>query len=69
MKLLEGNFASFNAEWRFEALRRDACKIVFHLEFEYKSGIANFAAEKLFSSSANNLVDALVERAKQVCSS
>ncbi|HAC88472.1 MAG TPA: ubiquinone-binding protein, partial [Gammaproteobacteria bacterium] len=60
---------SFNAKWRFEALRRDACKIVFHLEFEFKSGIVDFAAEKLFSSSANNLVDALVGRAKQVCSS
>lgn len=69
MELLEGNFVSFNAKWRFEALRRDACKIVFHLEFEFKSGIVDFAAEKLFSSSANNLVDALVGRAKQVCSS
>lgn len=68
MNLLEGNFASFNAEWKFKELRKDACKVSFHLEFEFKSGIMGFAVEKLFSSSANNLVDALVGRAKQVYS-
>jgi ribosome-associated toxin RatA of RatAB toxin-antitoxin module len=34
------------------------------MEFEFDSGLADFAAEKLLSSSANSLVDSLVSRAK-----
>jgi ribosome-associated toxin RatA of RatAB toxin-antitoxin module len=38
------------------------------MEFEFRSGLMDFAAEKLFSSSANNLVDAIVQRAHEVYS-
>jgi ribosome-associated toxin RatA of RatAB toxin-antitoxin module len=36
------------------------------MEFEFTSGLADFAAQKLFSGSANSMVDALVERARRV---
>lgn len=36
------------------------------MEFEFKTGLLEFAAEKLFSSSANSLVDAVVARAAVV---
>jgi ribosome-associated toxin RatA of RatAB toxin-antitoxin module len=39
------------------------------MEFEFKSGLMGFAAEKLFSSSANNLIDAIMRRAREVYSS
>jgi ribosome-associated toxin RatA of RatAB toxin-antitoxin module len=66
MALVEGSFSNFVASWQFKALTDHACKISFNMEFEFESGLVEFAAEKLFTSSANNLVDAVVARANQV---
>ena len=66
MELVEGNFSNFNARWEFEPLSDAACKVTLNMEFEFGGGLVDAALEKLFSSSANNLVDALVERAKLV---
>lgn len=66
MQLVEGNFSAFHARWTFTALTETACKVTLNMEFEFRTGLLEFAAEKLFSSSANNLVDALVARAAQV---
>lgn len=66
MSLVEGNFSRFEAQWHFKALTESACKVSLYMQFEFKSSLADYAAGKLFSSSANNLVDALVERAKRV---
>ena len=66
MKLEKGNFSNFQAQWKFDALSDTACKVSFNMEFEFSSGLVDFAAGKLFSSSANNLVDSIVDRAKQV---
>ncbi|MEX0962946.1 MAG: type II toxin-antitoxin system RatA family toxin [Pseudohongiellaceae bacterium] len=66
MSLVEGNFKQFKAQWSFDALTENACKISLAMEFEFKSSLVGFAAEKLFSASANNLVDAIVQRAHEV---
>lgn len=66
MKLEEGNFSKFSAVWQFEALTEAACKVSFDMEFEFKYGLVDLAVGKLVSGSANNLVDALVDRAKLV---
>lgn len=66
MELVEGPFRNFSATWRFHPLTDSACKVSFEMEFEYTSSLLNFALEKLLSSSANNLVDALVKRATAV---
>lgn len=66
MSLVEGGFKNFAATWAFDALTENACKVSLSMEFEFKSGLMGFAAEKLFSSSANNLVDAIVQRAHEV---
>jgi len=66
MQLVEGNFSAFHACWTFTELTESACKVALTMEFEFKTGLVAFAAEKLFSSSANNLVDALVARAQVV---
>lgn len=66
MSLVEGGFKNFSSQWTFDALTENACKISLAMEFEFKSGLMGFAAEKLFSSSANNLVDAIVQRAHEV---
>jgi ribosome-associated toxin RatA of RatAB toxin-antitoxin module len=66
MSLVEGGFKSLTSQWTFDALTEKACKVSLAMEFEFKSGLMGFAAEKLFSSSANNLVDAIVQRAHEV---
>jgi len=66
MELVEGAFSAFRATWHFNPLTESACKVSLEMEFEFTSGLMNFAMEKLFSSSANNLVDALVQRARLV---
>jgi len=69
MSLVDGSFKSFISEWAFNALTENACKVSLAMEFEFRSGLMDFAAEKLFSSSANNLVDAIVQRAHEVYAS
>lgn len=64
MQLVEGMFSHFEACWIFKDLTEEACKISLQMEFEFDSGVVNFALEKLFNSSANNLVDAVVKRAQ-----
>ncbi|HJN94731.1 MAG: ubiquinone-binding protein [Gammaproteobacteria bacterium] len=66
MNLVKGNFSNFSAVWTFDALTESACKVSFSMEFEFGFGLMDFAAQKLFSSSANNLVGSLVSRAQQV---
>jgi len=66
MELLEGAFTNFSATWRFNPLTEEACKVTLEMEFEFAGGLMDFAMERLFSSSANSLVDALVQRARHV---
>jgi ribosome-associated toxin RatA of RatAB toxin-antitoxin module len=66
MRLEEGNFSKFSAVWQFEALTEAACKVSFDMDFDFKYGLVDLAVGKLVSGSANNLVDALVDRAKLV---
>ena len=66
MELVEGSFSNFSAGWVFDALTEHACKVSFRMDFQFKSGLLDYAAEKLFASSASNLVDAVVARASQV---
>ena len=66
MHLVEGPFREFGASWHFKALSPEACKVTLEMEFDFAGGIMGFALEKLFNHSANNLVEALVNRANQV---
>lgn len=66
MELVEGAFKSFSATWYFDPLTDSACKVRLEMEFEFSGRLMDFAMEKLFSSSANSLVDAVVQRARKV---
>ena len=66
MELVEGAFRSFSATWHFNPLTDNACKVSLEMEFEFAGGLMDFAMEKLFKSSANSLVDAVVQRAHRV---
>ena len=66
MTLLDGPFRHFDATWRFRPLSDTACKVSLDMKFDWAGGMLGAAMEKLFQHSANNLVDALVERARKV---
>jgi len=64
--LVEGPFKSLHGEWRFIALREDACKVVLDLKFEFSGHLINAAFGKVFQQIANTLVDSFCDRARQV---
>lgn len=66
MVLEDGPFKKLTGLWQFKALSDSACKVSLDLEFEFSSLTLGVAASGLFTSVANNLVDALCKRAQQV---
>lgn len=63
MELIEGPFTQFAGRWFFQSLNPEACKVILDLQFALSSSIGSLAARKLFDGVANNLVDALCQRA------
>lgn len=63
MRLVEGPFRHFAAEWRFHPLGEQACKAEFSLEFEFSSRILAVALGPMFERMADETVEAFVRRA------
>ena len=66
MSLVDGPFKRLNGAWTFSPLGDNACKVSFELEFEMQNRLIGLAIGKLFETVANNQVDALCGRARQV---
>jgi ribosome-associated toxin RatA of RatAB toxin-antitoxin module len=66
MSLVDGPFKRLNGAWSFTPLGDNACKVSFELEFEMQNRLIGLAVGKLFETVANNQVDALCGRARQV---
>ncbi len=66
LALVDGPFEQFAGAWEFHPLGERACKVTLDLRFALSSRIASMAAGKLFQSVANQLVDALSQRARQI---
>ena len=66
MELVSGKFKNFSACWQFQSLTSEACKVSLFMDFEFDSALVGFAAEKLFSSVANDQLDSLVARADRL---
>ena len=66
MVLQQGPFKQLSGVWNFKALTDSACKVTLDLEFEFNSLSVGLASSGLFTSVANNLVDALSKRAQEV---
>lgn len=64
--LHEGPFKHLHGEWRFVALREDACKVMLTMEFEFSGKLINAAFGKVFNQVANSLVESFVKRAREV---
>lgn len=66
MNLHEGPFESFEGRWFFQRLNDDACKVILDMQFSLTGRFVDLAARKLFDSVSNNMVDAMVKRARDI---
>ncbi|MDX1334894.1 MAG: type II toxin-antitoxin system RatA family toxin [Gammaproteobacteria bacterium] len=68
MRLVDGPFKHLQGFWRFDALKSDACKVALDLDYEFSSKVVALAIGPVFNQVANTLVDAFVERAREIYS-
>ncbi len=66
MELLKGPFKSLHGVWTLSPLTETACKIEFHLSFEFSSGLLAKAFAPIFSQLAKDMVMAFQARARQI---
>lgn len=63
MRLLEGPFRHFAAQWNFTPLGPGASKIEFRVEYEFANRVVAKALEPLFNHFADSMVEAFTDRA------
>jgi len=61
--LVDGPFRELHGEWRFKALKKDACKIEFELVYEFANAVLEAAVGPVFDRIASTFVEAFVQRA------
>jgi ribosome-associated toxin RatA of RatAB toxin-antitoxin module len=61
--LEHGPFRRFYGEWHLTTLDASACKVDFHLDYEFDSALMTQIAGPVFGRIANTLMDAFVQRA------
>jgi ribosome-associated toxin RatA of RatAB toxin-antitoxin module len=66
MRLVEGPFRRFDADWRFVPLSPDACRIEFSLAYEFSSRSLGRLLAPLFDGIADSMVEAFVRRAAEI---
>jgi ribosome-associated toxin RatA of RatAB toxin-antitoxin module len=66
MKLVDGPFRTLDGSWRFKSLGEQACRIDFHLHYEFSSKLLEKLVGPVFHYIANTFVDAFVERAARL---
>ncbi len=66
MTLQNGPFKQFDGHWRFIPLSPTACKIEFHLHYEFSNKLLEKLVGPVFHSIANSFVDAFIHRAEKV---
>ena len=66
MVLVDGPFKHLEGSWIFRALRPDACKIEFELQYEFSSKLFDQVIGPVFGMIANSFVDSFCKRAEAV---
>ncbi len=66
IRLVDGPFRRLEGLWHFKPLTESACKIEFHLAYEFSSKIFEKVIGPVFGQIANTFVDAFVKRADEV---
>jgi ribosome-associated toxin RatA of RatAB toxin-antitoxin module len=66
IKLKDGPFKHLDGSWRFTALRENACKIEFSLNYEFANGFLEKLIAPVFNHIATTFVDGFVARADKI---
>ena len=66
IRLVSGPFRQLDGTWRFTALTAQACRIDFHLHYEFSNRLLEKLVGPVFKHIANTLVDAFLRRAEQL---
>jgi len=66
MELAEGPFSHLTGRWTFDALGERGSRVLFKVDFEFKSRIMAAAFNPMFQSVCDSIVDAFVSRAQSV---
>lgn len=66
LSLKAGPFRNLEGSWRFIELNQSACKIEFHLNYEFSSKLLESVVGPVFGKIADNFVDAFIRRAEKI---
>ena len=66
LSLEKGPFNSFEGEWSILELGNAGSKVTFNLSFELSNALIGGAAKRLIDNVANNMVNAIAARAREV---
>jgi ribosome-associated toxin RatA of RatAB toxin-antitoxin module len=66
MKLIDGPFKALDGSWQFIALRENACKVEFNLNYEFSSKVLEQMIGPVFGIIANSMVDSFCKQAEKV---
>ena len=64
MEFADGPFSALGGLWRFTALKADACKVEFELDYEFANGVLGRLVAPVFDFIANAFIDAFARRAE-----
>lgn len=66
LKLVDGPFKQLIGQWQLTELSEQACKVELRLDYEFSNKMIELAFGKVFTHLANNMVQAFINRAKEV---
>jgi len=66
ISLDDGPFKHMDGGWRFTPLGETACKVEFHLHYEFSSRLLEKALGPVFNHIVSTLVECFVKRARQI---
>lgn len=66
MQFIDGPFKNFEGKWIFTQLTQEACKIEFHLKYEFSNYVLDKIIGPVFSMIANTFVNSFVKRADDI---
>jgi ribosome-associated toxin RatA of RatAB toxin-antitoxin module len=64
MQLADGPFSRLTGRWNFDAVGERGSRVLFHVDFEFKSRMMAAALNPMFQSVCDSIVDAFVLRAQ-----
>ena len=62
---VDGPFKMLEGEWQFIELQKNACKIIFKLQYAFNNALLEKVIAPVFSHIANTFVDHFIKRADQ----